>query len=308
MREKILERIQLIAKNLIEKSDLNKNLVMQKYNQIQSGKMLRSKLILTIVDKKVDFDAMKLCAIIELIQSASLLHDDVIDESDLRRGRESINSRFGNKNAIMLGDILYSSAFFELCFLDSKIAKSISKSVVDLSIGEMMDVEMSNDFNENIEDYIEMIKKKSASLIAASSYSASVLLDNSEATSNKFYQYGLNLGMAFQIIDDILDITQDKNTLGKPALSDFKSGKTTLPYIYLYEELDAREKKWLQSCFKKELDCKDLEKLKHLLNTKSIQKSKQIALRYGEKALNLAQELASPNLEDIIKNMIDRSF
>ncbi|RDU70737.1 polyprenyl synthetase family protein [Helicobacter aurati] len=291
------------------------------YKQLQEGKMLRSKLILNIINHEL---AYLLCAIIELIQSASLLHDDVIDESELRRGKPSLNAEFGNKNAIMLGDILYSRAFYELSKFHPLIAQNLSLSVSKLSIGELEDVFLEQKFNTNENEYLQMIEHKSADLIATSAQCAFLLKDcirldsknphNAQldsATCNKaaiYYEYGLYLGMAFQIIDDILDITQDTQTLGKPTMRDFSGGKTTLPYIYLYHELQRDEQIWLQSLFKKDITHADKAKLHSLLLEKSLDKTKQKAQDYAKIAKQHAITLNNPKLESLIDSMIQRDF
>lgn len=324
-----LERIVELATEMI--ADINSSDALTLYKYLESGKMLRSKLVLSIVDTS---EAYRLCAIIELIQSASLLHDDVIDSSDLRRGKPSLNAQFGNKNAIMLGDILYSRAFFELSHFPKDIAQSLSKSVMELSVGELEDVNLEKDFNTNEKRYLDMIGHKSASLIAASAECASLLTngfnkqsshdldsiefdgqirENLDSINKKdihklYYDYGFNLGMAFQIIDDILDITQDSAKLGKPALSDFKSGKTTLPYIYLYHTLPKEKQAWLQSLFKKDLDTTELQELKALLLDSPLQQAREKALEYGNKALAIASSLNNQKLYSIIQTMIERDF
>ena len=419
-----LDRIAKLATEMI--ADINSDEALTLYKHLESGKMLRSKLVLSVVDSD---EAYRLCAIIELIQSASLLHDDVIDSSDLRRGKPSLNAQFGNKNAIMLGDILYSRAFFELSHFPKSIAQSLSKSVVELSVGELEDVNLEQSFNEYEEKYLSMIGHKSASLIAASAECAALLksevelldsknmessgenarglefatnchierseissmeskkdfspmaqndkkldssgnmdkdpaevslsdfsketsfcgsqgggegsylkvseradttksvksiktrqscsffskkttqnLDSNKDIHKLYYDYGFNLGMAFQIIDDILDITQDSTKLGKPALSDFKSGKTTLPYIYLYHALPKEKKAWLKSLFKQDLNAKDAQELKDLLLDSPLQKAREKALEYGNKALHIASMLNNQKLYAIIQAMIERDF
>lgn len=403
-----LDRIAKLATEMI--ADINSDDALALYKHLESGKMLRSKLVLSIVDGD---EAYRLCAIIELIQSASLLHDDVIDSSDLRRGKPSLNAQFGNKNAIMLGDILYSRAFFELSHFPKSIAQSLSKSVVELSVGELEDVNLEKSFNEDEEKYLSMIGHKSASLIAASAECAALLksevslldsknmdtessgqshvkfersnegkssietkndlhkdfsldaqndkildssgnmgknsaeeflgnfagcadiatrsylkisepvaisnscksvknstqnLDSNKDIHKLYYDYGFNLGMAFQIIDDILDITQDSTKLGKPALSDFKSGKTTLPYIYLYHALPKEKQAWLKSLFKQDLNAKDAQELKDLLLDSPLQKAREKALEYGNKALHIASVLNNQKLYAIIQAMIERDF
>ncbi len=296
-----LNKISQIALQIIQTTKSKSALDL--YAHLETGKMLRSKLVLSIVENE---KAYKLCAIIELIQNASLLHDDVIDESVLRRGKPSLNAKFGNKNAIMLGDILYSSAFFELSKFTPQIAQILSQSVCRLSVGELEDVMLEEEFNSNEEVYLNMIENKSASLIAASSQCAAIL--KGEMNHKDYYMYGLNLGMAFQIIDDILDITQNSCDLGKPALNDYKGGKTTLPYIYLYKEMNDSQKKWLKTLFKKDLSSEQSEELRQMLLKNPIKKAKQKAIDYGCVALDIAKTTGNQKLQSIISDMIERSF
>ncbi|MBQ9876905.1 MAG: polyprenyl synthetase family protein, partial [Campylobacter sp.] len=242
-----LEKIDFFMREFIAEFDCDEALKM--FDELSSGKKLRSKLLLNIAG--INESSLRLCAIIELIQAASLLHDDVIDESDTRRGKPSINATYGSKNAVMLGDILYSKAFFELTKFDKFIAGCISESVAKLSVGELIDVKMGESFNDDEKKYLNMIYLKTAALIESSAMSGAFLAD---LNTTKFGEYGKNLGIAFQIIDDILDITHDSVKLGKPALNDYKEGKTTLPYIYLYENLQVNDKEKLKSLFGKELN------------------------------------------------------
>ncbi len=283
-------------------SDLQDEYVMELFEEIPMGKMLRSKLILQIAPKEESVDV---CAIIELIHMASLLHDDVIDEADTRRGKASMNAKEGNKSAIMLGDILYSKAFYELSQLPQPLPKIISKAVASLSLGELLDVRLSKSFNTDIQKYLDMIYKKTASLIEASAISAAILA-NKDAKS--YGVYGKNLGLAFQIVDDILDIVSDEKTLGKPALSDFKEGKTTLPYIYLYEALDEEGKEYLKSLFKKELSREERSWLmKAFEKTGALENSKQYAKELGEEALAQLHE-DDAKLREIMTALIDRTY
>ncbi|ALV24525.1 octaprenyl-diphosphate synthase [Campylobacter iguaniorum] len=271
------------------------------FEKISSGKKLRSKLILKIAGQNEQ--SVRLCAVIELIHLASLLHDDVIDDSLLRRGKPSINSLFGTKNAIMLGDILYSKGFNEIVKFDMKIADIISDAVCKLSIGELMDVELGASFNDDQEKYLKMIYLKTAVLIEASAKAAASLVNLDE---EKYAKYGKNLGLAFQIVDDILDITGTADSLGKPAMNDFKEGKTTLPYMFLYEKLNKEDKETLKSMFKKELNKEQIAWIKAKFDEYDIIKNSiSLAKDYGNKAIN---SVCNDDLKQIVSNMIDRDF
>ncbi|PAF53337.1 hypothetical protein BKH42_06355 [Helicobacter sp. 13S00482-2] len=297
MLEKITQRIESFI------SEIGNPRIKALSSRITSGKMLRSKLVLAICPNHPD--VVDLCAIIEMIQSASLLHDDVIDESYIRRGNPSVNAVFGNKNSIMLGDVFYSKAFFELTKMDNRIAKSISNAVVELSRGEIDDVFMGEEFNTDKGKYFEMLQDKTASLISASAESAAILAN---LNHQKYKAYGSNLGVAFQIIDDLLDVTQESMTLGKPSMNDFKEGKTTLPYIYLYEALPKDEKKILISYFKQDKPeirtwLKERFEKYHII---SLVQSE--AKRYANLAISSIKDENNKTLEEIVQNMINREF
>jgi octaprenyl-diphosphate synthase len=271
---------------------------------LPTGKMLRSKLILKIAG--VNESSINLCAIVEMIHGASLLHDDVIDEADSRRGKPSINALYDNKTAIMFGDILYSIAFTKLTFMNPKIAYNISNAVTLLSVGEMIDVDLGKSFNTDYDLYLDMIYKKTGSLIEASAASAAILAGLDEA---KYALYGRNLGIAFQMVDDILDITSDEATLGKPAMADFKEGKVTIPYLKLYEKLDINEKEKLRSLYKKDLNELDNNWIKEQLKvTNAIQESIELTRKLGYEALESIKDENNLSLIDIMKQMCDREF
>ena len=271
------------------------------FENISSGKKLRSKLILKIAGENQI--SLKLCAVIELIHLASLLHDDVIDDSTIRRGKPSINALFGSKNAIMLGDILYSKGFYEIVSLNPQIAKIISKAVLDLSIGEMMDVDLGSKFSPNLDEYLKMIELKTAVLIEAAARSAAIIAKLDERS---YGIYGKNLGLAFQIVDDILDIVSDENKLGKPAFNDYKEGKTTLPYILLYNTLSTDDKEILKGFWGKDLDDKEIRWIKDKFSEFNIvEKSKEFAKELGYKAIS---SVSDESLREIVSSMIDREF
>ncbi|WP_257929584.1 octaprenyl-diphosphate synthase [Campylobacter lari] len=285
-------------------SELNYNPILTMSSKLQGGKKLRSKLLLKIAGES-DI-SYKICAIIELIHAASLLHDDVIDEAKLRRGVKSINAQFGAKNAIMLGDILYSKAFYELSLIDLKLAKIISNAVVMLSVGELMDVNLSETFNTDKNAYLQMIYNKTAILIEASARCGAILAGLDE---NDFAEYGKNLGFAFQIVDDILDIKGDEQILGKPAMNDFKEGKTTLAYMYLYEKLNPQDQEILKSYYKKDLSIDELAWIKNKMQGYEIfNQVGQELNTYANNALKAIEKYNIKDLEDIIKSMIEREF
>jgi octaprenyl-diphosphate synthase len=288
-----------IIKSYIE--SINSVEVVTLFEKLPKGKGVRGKLINIIAQDK----ANNLGAIVEMIHLASLLHDDVIDSSSSRRGYPTINSIYGDKTAIMLGDILYSKAFNELGKMDNDIVDIISNSVVKLSVGELIDVDLG--FNLDEDRYIDMIYKKTASLIEGSCAAAAIIAN---LDRDKLAIYGKNLGLAFQIIDDILDITSTDEVLGKPSMYDYYEGKVTLPYIYLYNATDEKER--LKSLYRKKLDEDDTKWLKsEFENYKIVEKTKKFVDRLITDAIKSIDELPkdiNQKLSNIIISLGNREF
>ena len=284
--------------------DLDDKEVTSLYAKLPHGKRLRAKLILKIAGSSLA--VVKTAAIVEMIHAASLLHDDVIDDAYTRRSRPSLNALYGNKTAIMLGDILYSKGFLELNNISSDVAKMVSNAVVQLSLGELKDVSLSKTFNLDRDTYLHMIYQKTASLMEASAGAAAMLAGKDKVS---YMTYGRNLGIAFQMIDDLLDITMDSETLGKPALHDFEEGKTTLPYIYLYESLDVKNKEKLKALHGKKLSSDEQQWIKMQMQSSGvIQKSYKEAKVLIEEAIILMNNKGEDALSNIAMAMIERDF
>lgn len=285
-------------------ADLNDKEISGLYARLPDGKRLRAKLILKIAGNSLS--VVKTAAVVEMIHAASLLHDDVIDDAYTRRSKPSLNALYGNKTAIMLGDVLYSKGFLELNNISTDVAKMISNAVVQLSLGELKDVSLSKTFNLDKDVYIDMIYQKTASLMEASAGAAALLAGKSKEA---YMTYGRNLGIAFQMIDDLLDITSDSATLGKPALHDFEEGKTTLPYIYLYELLESDEKVKLRALHAKKLSAEEERWIKMKMQEhRVIQKSYQEAKTLIEEAITLMNDKGEDALSNIAMQMIERDF
>jgi len=295
-----MEKVETEINRLINECEYDE--VTRLFRSLSGGKRLRAKLILKIA--KESDEAPLLAAIVELIHAASLLHDDVIDDAMTRRGVASVNATEGSKTAVMLGDVLYSKAFTELVGFDKEIAKTVASSVTALSKGEMMDVKMAESFNADEKLYLDMLYLKTATLIEAAAASAALL---AKKDASKYAIYGRNLGLSFQIIDDILDITADEKTLGKPAMNDFVEGKCTLPYIYLYHALDEDEKKKLVSLHGKKISQEDTQWIvTKMQEHKTIEQSFQLAQKLSQEAKEVLAE--EEELVAILDTMIKRSY
>ena len=284
--------------------DLGDRDALELYRKLPAGKRLRAKMILSIAGATPA--SVKTAAIVEMIHAASLLHDDVIDDAYVRRGKPSINAVYGNKTSIMFGDVLYSKGFCELIDIDRDVAKSISDAVVKLSLGERQDVVLSQSFNSSRDAYMQMIYGKTASLIEASAKSAAILAGKDREI---YAKYGKNLGLAFQMIDDILDITQDSQKLGKPAMHDYEEGKCTLPYIYLYETMDDNDRAKLLSLHSRKLHETDTAWIKEkMISSGALQKASDEAKSLALEAVELMRSEGNKELERVAIQMIERSF
>ncbi len=179
----------------------------------------------------------RLAEITEMIHTASLVHDDVVDEASTRRGVETVHSRFNTRVAVLAGDFLFAQASWHLANLDNvKVVKLLSRVIMDLAEGEIKQNLNRFDSGQTFSKYINKSYSKTASLIANSTKAAGVLSNLEEKKLDCLYEFGKNIGLAFQVVDDILDFTGNDKQLGKPAVSDLASGYLTAPVLYALEE------------------------------------------------------------------------
>jgi all-trans-nonaprenyl-diphosphate synthase len=182
----------------------------------------------------------RLAEITEMIHTASLVHDDVVDGADTRRGVATVHSRFNHRVAVLAGDFLFAQASWHLANLDDlEVVKLLSRVIMDLADGEVKQGLFRYDTGQNFEAYLEKSYCKTASLIANSARAAGVLSGLPGDQLDALYRFGRQLGLAFQVVDDILDFTGSDQQLGKPAASDLASGYLTAPVLYALEERPA---------------------------------------------------------------------
>jgi octaprenyl-diphosphate synthase len=186
-----------------------------------------------------------LAAAVEFIHTATLLHDDVVDASDLRRGLATANAVWGNKPSVLVGDFLFSRAF-ELMVEDGclRVLDILSEASAVIAEGEVLQLVTSNDLETSEAAYLQVINAKTAQLFAAASRIGAVLGDRSEADEKALEAYGRNLGIAFQLIDDMLDYSARQAELGKTVGDDFRDGKITLPVVLAWRAADERERRF----------------------------------------------------------------
>jgi len=196
---------------------------------------------------------INLAACIELIHNATLLHDDVIDNSDLRRGIKTANSVWGNQSSILVGDYLFSRCF-EMMVEDgsAEILKLLSSTSSIIAQGEVLQLEHKGEIDVLEETYFNIINMKTAALFSAATKVGACIGNKSTKEKDALESYGKNLGLAFQIADDALDYHSKEIFFGKKIGKDFYEGKTTLPLIIIFQRANSEEKKFLKDIFKKE--------------------------------------------------------
>lgn len=212
------------------------------------GKRLRPMLVVLVARAlgHCGNDAHTLAAIIEFIHTSTLLHDDVVDESDLRRGRKTANALWGNAPSVLVGDFLYSRAFQLMVELDSMpVMRTLADTTNRIAEGEVLQLLHLHNPDTDEAAYLRVIERKTAVLFAAATGLAARLAGADDRTQQHLYDYGLNLGMAFQIADDVLDYTGDAEALGKNLGDDLAEGKATLPVIHALAHSEPRQRQAL---------------------------------------------------------------
>lgn len=193
-------------------------------------------------------DAQQLAAVVEFIHTATLLHDDVVDESDLRRGRKTANAVFGNAASVLVGDFLYSRSFQLMVELERvEVMKILADTTNAIAEGEVLQLLHIRNPDTDESAYLKVIERKTAVLFAAATRLGALLAGTDAAVQQKLHDYGMALGYAFQIADDVLDYSADESALGKHLGDDLAEGKATLPLIHAIQHADATTRERLRT-------------------------------------------------------------
>ena len=216
-----------------------------------SGKRLRPLLTLAMAAQFNDNSKkpILLAAAVEFIHTATLLHDDVVDESNLRRGKKTANIIWGNEFSVLAGDFLFAQSFELMVETESiEALSSLASASCKITQGEFQQMQIANKPETSQKDYFEVIGKKTAELFGASCKSGVIVAGGNVEQQNAAYEYGFNLGLAFQIVDDLMDFNNSPNKMGKNLGDDFKLGKTTLPVILAWQKSNPKEKQfWIKT-------------------------------------------------------------
>lgn len=269
-----------------------------------SGKRLRPAIVLLISKATMENELItsrhrRLAEITEIIHTASLVHDDILDESDVRRGIPTVHSDFGTKIAILAGDFLFAQSSWYLANLESlEVVKLISKVITDFAEGEIRQGLNQFKVDVTLEEYLEKSFYKTASLIAASSKAAALLSNTDLIIANDLYNYGRHLGLAFQIVDDILDFTASTEELGKPACSDLKKGNLTAPVLFAL----SKNSELIPLINRQFSEPNDFEyTLKIIEETKAIEKTRELAMEHAQVAIQCLENLPASSSKEALK-------
>nr|YP_007878252.1 prenyl transferase [Calliarthron tuberculosum]AGA63863.1 prenyl transferase [Calliarthron tuberculosum] len=267
------------------------------------GKRIRPAIILLVAkaannQRELTNEHRRLAEITEIIHTASLLHDDVIDDCNTRRGSGTVNSKFNNKIAILAGDFLFAQSSWYLANLNNlDVVKIISKVITDFAEGEVAQSLTTFDVSMSIDNYMHKSFHKTASLLASSCKASAILSNANEIQQNQFYNYGKHLGLAFQIIDDILDITGDHKNMGKPAGLDLKNGNLTAPLLFALNECSELHK-LIEREFEEDGDIEYAITL--IKSTNGIEQAKDLAKEHAQASIqNIKYALDNPAISDL---------
>ena len=282
------------------KKDLSKEKTISglyKYIFKSNGKKIRANLSLIASSKKINKNRIKLASVIELLHTATLVHDDVVDNSPLRRGVKSVNNIWTNSHGVLIGDYIYSKAFMYMVDIgNEKILRELANATNDISQGELIQL----DAVKNLDITLNKLKKisyfKTGRLFEASAKTGAINANANKAFISNISECAKYLGILFQIKDDLLDYSE-KSRIGKPIFQDLKEGKVTYPFFYAYRNANVKEKKQLQNLLG---STKKIKKEDIILINKlgGILKTNQLALDYHKKSFEYANKIKDLRIKE----------
>ena len=320
LKNSVEDKLILVEERIKSKLSSQVDLVdeMTRYHLRTGGKRLRALLTLgsaRLCGYQKGSRDVNLAACVELIHAATLMHDDVIDNGEIRRGKKTLNKIWGNQSSILVGDYLLSRCF-EMMVEDGnlEVLKLLSSTSAEISQGEVLQLQHKSEVDMLEETYLKIISAKTASLFAASTKVGSILANKEKKIKDALEFYGKNLGLTFQIADDTLDYNSDLKFFGKEIGNDFYEGKITLPIILLYQKINQKEKDDLKRIFeKKNRDEKELKYILNLIKTNNIindcYAKAQYFINFASNSLSI---FAESKEKDILKKLtsfsLERNF
>lgn len=308
----VADDMQLVNKIILERMQSQVALIPQLAGHLiaSGGKRLRPMLTLAS-SRMVGYEGNRQCklsACVEFIHTATLLHDDVVDESALRRGQDTANAVWGNQASVLVGDFLFSRAF-ELMVEDGslKVLKILSGASSIIAEGEVQQMMTANDLSTDEDTYLEVIGAKTAALFAAACQISAVVAERPEIEENALAAFGRNLGLAFQIIDDVLDYNANQAALGKTIGDDFQEGKMSLPIILAHQRGSKQDRAfWQRTVGELEQEPGDLEKAISLLQqTGALNDAAKRAQHYADRAIDCLSLFPASSARTALANVVE---
>ena len=272
----------------------------------EQGKKLRPALVLFAAKAggRMSHDIVRLATAVELLHTATLIHDDVLDEAMIRRKKVSLNFRWGNEVSVVMGDYLYAKAFILLSeFKERKVSKALTETARVICMGELAQLEKRYDFTLSEPNYVTMIERKTASLMASACELGAFLGGADPDDVTHLSHYGLQFGIGFQIIDDCLDLVGDEKKMGKSLGTDIRKGKPTLPLIYLLEKISRSEKEKLKEIVVQSQDGEAIGEVRRLIEKYgTLERSMERAREY---ILSAKKEVAHLRAADTREGLLE---
>ena len=303
-----------LVNKLIKDEIINETVIQELYDYIfkKNGKQLRPllSLISSSADKRKNSKRVQVAAIIELLHTATLVHDDVVDESPLRRGVETINNFWTNSHGVLMGDFIYSKAFMLMVDISNiDILNELSKATNDISKGELIQLDLIGKENISLNQLKKVSYYKTGRLFEASAKCGAILVAKSDQKYiNNISDFAKNLGIAFQIKDDMLDYSSNAKRLGKPILQDLREGKITYPFYFAMQKADLKDKKYLLSILGLKNKTSVSKVLKKIELLGGIRETEVLLKSYIDKSIQLANKIDNKKIREEMLNLTKFSY
>jgi geranylgeranyl diphosphate synthase type I len=320
LMKEILERATIIDEYLmkyLEDGKPEKLIRAVRHYPEAGGKRLRPVLAMLVADaiSGKERESIPFGCCLEIIHNFTLIHDDVMDEDPMRRGRPAVHVLFDVPTAIIAGDAMFARGFEVLAEVEvapektRRLLSLVAKTVWIIAEGQQMDIDFENSDSVTVDEYLEMIEKKTAILFACAAQGAAMIAEGSEEQEKDMFEYARLLGLGFQIWDDVLGITADEKKLGKPVGSDIRNGKRTLVILHALENADEEDKKIIFSTLGRENATNEEVAgiIEALERTGSIEFAKNKAMDYARRAKKCLESLPDSESKELLKGLVDYS-
>ena len=309
---RIIQKELNLVKKLIKNEIIEEKTISDLYKYIfnSNGKKLRAKLSLisSSLNKRKNHKRLKLAAVIELLHTATLIHDDVVDESQTRRGVKSVNNIWSNAHGVLIGDYIYSKAFILMVEIgETSILQELADATNDISKGELIQLDALQNTRISLEDLKAISYFKTGRLFEASAKTGAILAGGDNSFVNNISKCAKYLGILFQIKDDLLDYSLNEKIIGKPVFQDMKEGKVTYPFYFAYKNSDKKNKEKLKSYLgKNKFNINSAYKLIDQLG--GIIETEHLAFEYLDKAKQSANSIKNKHIKEEMLKLMDSAL